>query len=270
MGRMDGEWRRREGIMECLRVRLPELRTVKPRRRTRSATRAARGRNGCANGHARGGARAVATTGKNKYQVKPHPGFYVTHRDWPVFWLAVILRRSCLPVRCTVAYDRRRQAYSSGGCAGLARDENPARHRLPVSPSRRQAGGHHSRFEAHSTCDAARLYSRAMAGRGAGSSIAAALHHASCRVYAHRINIFHKLDFKLPSRLLLTLSCTAPTGPNVRGHTPPRHDPRPHACRRRATRSSDHRSLFFEANMKTISIPRFARHLKDRFIFRQR
>ena len=41
-------------------------------------------------------------------------------RDWPVFWLAFILRRPCLPVQCTVAYGRRRQAYSSGGCAGLA------------------------------------------------------------------------------------------------------------------------------------------------------
>ena len=134
--------------MECLRVRLPE--TPDGQAATAHAfghACGARGRNGGANEHARGGARAVATTGKNKYQVKPHPGFYVTHRDRPVFWLAVILPRSCLPVRCTVAYDRRRQAYSSGGCAGLARDENPARHRLPVSPSRRQAGGHRSRIQ---------------------------------------------------------------------------------------------------------------------------
>jgi len=44
----------------------------------------------------------------------------------------------------TVAFDRGRQAYSSGGCAGLARDGYRARHRLPVSPSGRRAGGHHS------------------------------------------------------------------------------------------------------------------------------
>ena len=118
------------------------------RRHARARACGARGRNGDANEHTRGGARLLwRQREKNKYQVKPHPGFYVTHRDWPVFWLAVILPRSCLPVRCTVAYDRRRQAYSSGGCAGLARDENPARHRLPVSPSRRQAGGHRSRIQ---------------------------------------------------------------------------------------------------------------------------
>jgi hypothetical protein len=56
-------------------------------------------------------------------------------------------------------------------------------------------------------------------------------HDASCRVYAHRINIFRKLDFKLPSRLLLTLSCTAPTGPRVRGQIFRRVAVRvPHAC----------------------------------------
>ena len=41
---------------------------------------------------------------------------------WPVFWLAVILFCPCLPMLCTVAFEQIRQAYSSGGCAGLARN----------------------------------------------------------------------------------------------------------------------------------------------------
>jgi len=47
---------------------------------------------------------------------------HIHNRDWPVFWLAFILVCSCLPVQCTVAFEQSRQAYSSGGCAGLARD----------------------------------------------------------------------------------------------------------------------------------------------------
>lgn len=49
---------------------------------------------------------------------------------------------SCLPMRCTVAYGQNRQAYSSGGCAGMA-GRLSLFHRLPVSPSSRHAGGHH-------------------------------------------------------------------------------------------------------------------------------
>jgi len=47
---------------------------------------------------------------------------HIHNRDWPVFWLAFILVCPCLPVQCTVAFEQSRQAYSSGGCAGLARD----------------------------------------------------------------------------------------------------------------------------------------------------
>lgn len=56
-------------------------------------------------------------------RTKPLPGFCtINQRAWPVFWLAVILFRPCLPMHCTVAFERIRQAYSSGGCAGLTRD----------------------------------------------------------------------------------------------------------------------------------------------------
>ena len=56
-------------------------------------------------------------------RTKPLPGFCtINQRAWPVFWLAFILVCPCLPMHCTVAVEQIRQAYSSGGCAGLARE----------------------------------------------------------------------------------------------------------------------------------------------------
>lgn len=56
-------------------------------------------------------------------RTKPLPGLCTIIKcAWPVFWLAVILFCPCLPMLCTVAFEQIRQAYSSGGCAGLARN----------------------------------------------------------------------------------------------------------------------------------------------------
>lgn len=76
-------------------------------------------------------------------RTKPHPGFrtIISFRR-PVFWLAVILDCS-LPSRViTVAVEQSRQAYSSGGCAGMAEVGTSRVTGLPVSPTGRQAGGH--------------------------------------------------------------------------------------------------------------------------------
>ncbi len=64
--------------------------------------------------------------------------------DRPVFWLALVLPGP-LPSRAwRSGVGPVRQAYSSGGCAGMAGDGNPALHRLPVSPRHRSMAGHRS------------------------------------------------------------------------------------------------------------------------------
>jgi len=72
------------------------------------------------------------------------PGFAPSLKNKrSVFWLAIIL--DCpLPSRVsTVAVEQCRQAYSSGGCAGMAEMENTSRVTgLPDYPPDRKVGGH--------------------------------------------------------------------------------------------------------------------------------
>ena len=57
----------------------------------------------------------LGTTDKTKPRV-----LHQQYTRWPVFWLAFILSCPAFPCNCTVAYGQNRQAYSSGGCAGLS------------------------------------------------------------------------------------------------------------------------------------------------------
>ena len=80
----------------------------------------------------------------NHQPARPHPGTCAMLREGRSSGLPSSFPGHAFPCVSTVALDQGRQAYSSGGCAGLARDGYRARHRLPVSPSGRRAGGHHS------------------------------------------------------------------------------------------------------------------------------
>jgi len=80
----------------------------------------------------------------NHQPARPHPGTCAMLREGRSSGLPSSFPAHAFPCTGTVAFERSRQAYSSGGCAGLARDGYRARHRLPVSPSGRRAGGHHS------------------------------------------------------------------------------------------------------------------------------
>jgi hypothetical protein len=82
-------------------------------------------------------------TEESSRRTKPHPGSRtIIQFRRPVFWLAVVL--DCpLPSRVsTVAVEQSRQAYSSGGCAGVAEVETSRVTGLPVSPTDRKIGGH--------------------------------------------------------------------------------------------------------------------------------
>lgn len=111
----------------------------------------------CRSTHDVTGSRALAelvartsTAKKNtdRPPAKPHPGFCTIHCDGRSSGSPSSFPDPAFPRKGAVAYDQSRQAYSSGGCAGLARNEDSARHRLPVSPSGRQAGEHHTRYKA--------------------------------------------------------------------------------------------------------------------------